>query len=363
MTRLRARRPILLLSAVAFAAVPLLSGCGLYRTHGPPGRHEQMSAFTCTESYTGPFVDSFFGLAWVGTGFTPDSITGKVVPGMVAVGLGLGALMGYSAAEGFKKVKQCRSAKRLLVARQERALAGVAPVAAAPPSVRTDVVAPPAQPQSPPSAVPRVRLADARGFSPKQLNPAGAREIMIVLASSVSLKSIEVDPSDGVSVADIKELMTSGDERQWRATMSVKAGTRAGERSAVLVTSEGRSAPIAVTIPAHAPRILYVNLLSVERSPMQIRASAFVQDEKDDLGASPQVTTVVQCGSDPNKSIANVLEVSEWGNHRYQIVFVISGGPSSRLANEASCSLNVTVADQAKSEGDLKTEIPAKPDA
>ena len=48
---------------LALALLPLfVSGCGFLISQGPPTGHEQMPAFSCTESTTGPTLD----LVWAG---------------------------------------------------------------------------------------------------------------------------------------------------------------------------------------------------------------------------------------------------------------------------------------------------------
>src|SRR5436190_17333986 len=55
---LRPMKPRVLLLALLCA---LLTGCGFVLTKGPPTGHEQMLAFSCTESNAGPILDIVWG--------------------------------------------------------------------------------------------------------------------------------------------------------------------------------------------------------------------------------------------------------------------------------------------------------------
>jgi hypothetical protein len=132
--------------AVAVGLMPLLlSGCGLIISHGPPIGHEQMPAFSCTESTTGPALDlvwaglNVFGAAAAssdpGSYDNPDEI--------VAVGLAWGVVSSVSAAVGFRKAKECRAALLLLAQRNGGPAAGGAAAAQfGPVVVQTVVLAP-----------------------------------------------------------------------------------------------------------------------------------------------------------------------------------------------------------------------------
>lgn len=105
----------------AFLAALLMfvSGCGFVLSKGPPRGHETTDYFTCTESNTGPILDIVWGglnvLGAVIAAAEPDPY-GDRGPA-VAVGLGWGVLSGFSAASGFKKSEQCRTAKKQLAER------------------------------------------------------------------------------------------------------------------------------------------------------------------------------------------------------------------------------------------------------
>ena len=124
----------------------LISGCGFALSKGPPTGHEQMTAFSCTESNTGPALD----LVWGGLNVL-GALTAASDPNayensdqIVTVGLAWGVFSSFSAASGFSKSKQCRQALQQLAQRNGGAPAPgvVAPAPFGPVVVQVVVIAP-----------------------------------------------------------------------------------------------------------------------------------------------------------------------------------------------------------------------------
>ena len=135
-----------LCAVVAVGLVPLFAaGCGLVISHGPPTGHEQMPAFSCTESTTGPALD----LVWAGLNVfgaaaaSSDPSSYENPDQIVAVGLAWGVVSSVSAAVGFRKARDCRAALQQLARRNGVPAAG-GPAAApfGPVVVQTVVLAP-----------------------------------------------------------------------------------------------------------------------------------------------------------------------------------------------------------------------------
>jgi Bacterial Ig-like domain (group 2) len=127
----RLMKPHVVLLALLCA---LLTGCGFVFTKGPPTGHEQMLAFSCTESNAGPILDIVWGslnvLGAAAAAADPESYdnSGQIV----AVGLAWGVFSGFSAASGYKKTKECRSALQQLATRNAQ-LHPIAPGVVVPP--------------------------------------------------------------------------------------------------------------------------------------------------------------------------------------------------------------------------------------
>ena len=101
------------------------AACGYVLTQGPPEGHRQMTAFTCSESNTGPILDAVQAgasvfLALLGaTSNTDGGGYGAPSSGaMVASGIAVGLAYGVSAGIGFHRTSECRAAMRQWRARQ-----------------------------------------------------------------------------------------------------------------------------------------------------------------------------------------------------------------------------------------------------
>lgn len=223
----------------------------------------------------------------------------------------------------------------------------------------------PARPGSPaPGFAPAVSAAvKVKFFTPKQFAAGSRREVTVRLAADLTLEAAEVAPPDGVVVSGIRRLDDRGrdDESRWRMTFAVAPDTTPGERSVVLITAQGRSERVVVTIPPHAPRPLSVEVLDVTLSPLKVSLAMLVDDDKDDLGESPSVTTVLTCGGSFLMTLGHASRVVKVGDHRYRLEFTVGGDPGTRATGEAACTLKVEVTNQSKYEGEIETAILLKP--
>jgi hypothetical protein len=104
------------------------TACGWIFVNGPPPNHERLNFFTCSQSRVAPGVD----LVWTGlsalvvvtvlasSDFEIDRDFGMSKSAVAGVYASWGALTGFSAASGFKKVSECRDATSLLMERLSR---------------------------------------------------------------------------------------------------------------------------------------------------------------------------------------------------------------------------------------------------
>lgn len=97
----------------------LQTGCGFVFSKGPPTGHEQMPAFSCTESDAGPILDIIWGGLNVLGALTVAADPGSYEnPTEIEVGgVAWGVFSSFSAASGFHKSKQCRTALQQLAER------------------------------------------------------------------------------------------------------------------------------------------------------------------------------------------------------------------------------------------------------
>jgi hypothetical protein len=97
-------------------------GCSFAFVNGPPPNHKQLSFFGCTSSNSIPTLDlaagalSLVDAVAAGTGGSGSSATGSGKADLITFAAGA-ALLGASAAYGYKKTAECRDAEAQLVLR------------------------------------------------------------------------------------------------------------------------------------------------------------------------------------------------------------------------------------------------------
>jgi hypothetical protein len=100
----------------------LTGGCSFAFVNGPPPNHRQLPFFGCTSSNTIPTLDvaagalSLLDAVAAGTGGSGSTATGSGKADLITFAAGA-ALLGASAAYGYKKTAECRDAETQLVLR------------------------------------------------------------------------------------------------------------------------------------------------------------------------------------------------------------------------------------------------------
>lgn len=169
-------------------------------------------------------------------------------------------------------------------------------------------------------------------FFPKQVLRGETTEITVQGWDLKGIQSVEVTPSEGVSVGAIQEQKWmmfqrggkyrkpwpwSKELRGWTLELVVGQNAQPGERSVVVVTPEGRLAAQTIRIPNHIPRITEVKILSTKLSEKgsgdAVEFEAAVFDEAGDLGAESHMMVAILCGRElRHERVAEA--VSQWGS-------------------------------------------------
>ncbi|MGH9768977.1 MAG: hypothetical protein ACREAB_16225 [Blastocatellia bacterium] len=121
-----------------------------------------------------------------------------------------------------------------------------------------------------------------------------------------TIQAVEITPSDGISIRGIKEGIPDPNNRKeqkreagtkiWSVSIFVDKAAKAGERSLVLVTSEGRSKPETILVATHVPRISGLKILSAEQSDSRMKIELSVYDVAGDFGAESSINWHLYCG-------------------------------------------------------------------
>lgn len=125
--------------------------------------------------------------------------------------------------------------------------------------------------------------------------------------SKTKVQAIEVTPSEGISVLEIKEGSPDpnyGKERDlkpdvkvWIIKVSVDKTAQPGERSIVLVTPQGRSESKAIIVATHVPKISNFKVLSAQQSDSRIEIALSVDDEAKDFVEGSSISCQLYCGN------------------------------------------------------------------
>lgn len=125
--------------------------------------------------------------------------------------------------------------------------------------------------------------------------------INVAVPSPEPVVSAEISPSAGITVAAIKGT-GSGSEQNigwWEITLDVAQSAEPVERSLVLMLRTNRTAPVPVTIAAHAPAISELRITPLPSTQGTAEFRLTVNDAANDLGDSPYIWFTADCGGEP----------------------------------------------------------------
>lgn len=125
--------------------------------------------------------------------------------------------------------------------------------------------------------------------------------INVAVPSPDRVQSAEISPATGVTVSGIKG-SGSGSEQNvgwWEVTLDVAKDAAPGDRSLMLVLPKGRTSPITISVSTHAPTISDLRIAPPESNQSTVELRLAVADAAGDLGDSPYIWFMADCGGDP----------------------------------------------------------------
>jgi hypothetical protein len=128
-----------------------------------------------------------------------------------------------------------------------------------------------------------------------------ATVINVAVPSPDRVQSAEISPATGVTVSGIKG-SGSGSEQNvgwWEVTLDVAKDATPGDRSLVLVLPRGRTSPITISVSTHAPTISDLRIAPPQSNQSTVELQLAVADAGGDLGDSPYIWFIADCGGDP----------------------------------------------------------------
>ena len=194
---------------------------------------------------------------------------------------------------------------------------------------------------------------------PRQLPPGQTTVIHIAISSRDMIQAAEISPAQGLKVSRIQQRETTQGVLTWsELTIEAAADAAPGTRTLVLVLPPpaGRTAPLPLTVPTHAPSVADLRVLSATPSTLELQLAA--SDASGDLGDLPYVWFSLGCGSEP---LAGVVRGKVTPRSAGNVLVRVSV-PGPRAPVIGKCDLQVRLTDSAGIESNtLKTAVTLTP--
>jgi hypothetical protein len=131
---------------------------------------------------------------------------------------------------------------------------------------------------------------------PTQLMPGQSTAVHIALARNNPVQSIEITPSAGVTVSDMKSRDLNQGSVWWEFTVLVAKDAAPGPRTLVAVQQSGRTAPVMLLIPDHVPDISNLRVVSAQASQPTVDLQLAASNQSGPFGGTPRVWFLLACG-------------------------------------------------------------------
>lgn len=184
-----------------------------------------------------------------------------------------------------------------------------------------------------------------------------ATVINVAVPSPDRVQSAEISPATGVTVSGIKG-SGSGSEQNvgwWEVTLDVAKDAAPGDRSLVLVLPRGRTSPITISVSTHAPTIADLRIAPPQSNQSTVELQLAVADAGGDLGDSPYIWFMADCGGDP---IAGALRGKVSGGIVRTALPNVRKAAKDGIPAVGKCDLQVRLTDSTGIESNtLKTTV------
>ena len=131
---------------------------------------------------------------------------------------------------------------------------------------------------------------------PTQLMPGQSTSVHVALARNNPVRSIEITPSTGVTVSDLKSRDLNQGSVWWEFTVAVAKDAAPGPRTLVAVQQNGRTAPVQLLIPDHVPNVSNLRVVSAQASQPMVDLQLTATNQGGTFGGTPKVWFLLACG-------------------------------------------------------------------
>jgi len=182
-------------------------------------------------------------------------------------------------------------------------------------------------------------------YFPTQLVRGETNVLHAALVRNNPVLTLEITPAQGITVTNTTARDLNQGSVWWEFTIDVAKDAAPGPRSLVAVQQSGRTAPVTLTIPDHAPQVSNLKVLSAKTAQETIDLQFTAADQGGTFGKTPYVWFLLGCG--PGQPETGVVRGTLTGNSvrasipNPRTLKVRAGAPSTG----SHCSLDVRATD------------------
>ena len=189
---------------------------------------------------------------------------------------------------------------------------------------------------------------------PRQLPPGQTTVMHVAVSSRDAIQAVEITPAQGLSVSRIQQRETAQGTLTWsELTIEVAPDAAPGARTLVIVMPPpaGRSAPLPLVVPTHAPHVADLRVLAASSTQATVEVQLTASDTSGDLGELPYVWFSVGCGPEPFVGVVRGKATPQGtGNN-----VVRARLPGARAPAGGNCDLQVRLTDSTGIESNTLT--------
>ncbi len=153
-----------------------------------------------------------------------------------------------------------------------------------------------------PASARQVPALRVENVYPHQAPPGQTTLVTLVVTSRDAVQRAEVTPPDGITVVEARRLGGFQGNASWaEVRLQVAKDAAPGPRTLVLELPKGRTAPVTITIPTHAPTVADLRAAPGASAGIDVQLTA--TDPSADLGELPHVWFVIGCNGEPQRGV------------------------------------------------------------
>jgi hypothetical protein len=190
-----------------------------------------------------------------------------------------------------------------------------------------------------PASARQVAGLRVENFYPHQAPPGQTTLLTLVVTSRQAVQRAEVIPPDGVTVVEARSRGGFQGNASWlEIRLQVARDAAPGPRTLVLELAAGRTPPVTITIPTHAPAVADLRAAPGGSAGIDVQLTA--TDLSADLGELPHVWFVVGCGGEPLRGVVRGRADTPKGQ-----TAVVRASLPRPPAPDGACDLTVRLSD------------------